>query len=110
MESPMIGFEVGHRNVVVVYDKSDGNIVHVHEFVTERGARKPGRARLEREARAHAADTLKARRLGTRQVGLLHADAQKFEPSAEYTYKVDVARRRLRRIKVRLPRRRRKAG
>ncbi len=110
MSLQTVGFDIGHQSTVVVYDRRSGEIVHVHQVVCERGIRRPGRARLERDAREQAADTLRARRLTARQVALLHADGQKFEPSSTRTYKVDLARRRLRRITVRPPRRRRIVG
>jgi hypothetical protein len=91
----------GDRTTVIVYDRRSGEIVHVHEVITERGARRPGKQAVEREAFELARQGPRGQTMSRKDMAILHVDAGAFQPSPESTFKVDARKRRLVPVEIR---------
>jgi hypothetical protein len=92
------------RSTVVVYRRVGGDIVHVHECVTERGGAHPAPAALGKTALTLALQNDQGRRLSARDVAVLHVPPRSLEGAGEDVgLRVDVKGRRL--VKVALKRR-----
>jgi len=98
---PSRGLQEGKRSIVVVYDRTRGDIVHVHEVVTERGGRHPSMRAVEKEALALAAGGSVGRTLGRKQMKTISVKASRLEHDPNVLLHVDVKRRRLERVQIR---------
>lgn len=83
-------------SAVVLYDRKSGDIVHVHECWTERGARHPSKKTLTDEAFQYAREDRP--KLKRRAVAALHTDPSDLNVSAGELLRVDVRRKRLERF------------
>jgi hypothetical protein len=84
----------GQRTTVVVYDRTTGEIIHVHEVLTERGGRHPSQKSIESAAVAYALDSSRGRSLTATALATLPLK-ERFEPEPEHEYRVDPKSRRL---------------
>ncbi len=81
---------VEYVDAVVLYDRSSGEIVHIHRVVTFKGATHPGRDAVAKEARTLAERVGKS----TQNADVLPCEDLDFLQS-DKEYKVDVATRKL---------------
>jgi hypothetical protein len=98
----------GHRTTVVVYERSTGEIVHVHEVLTERGGRHPAPKVIEASALEYALEAPRTRPATARTLATLQLPKQ-FEPAPGHSYRVDPRTRRLVETPIRPKPRRRPA-
>lgn len=90
----------GDRTTVVVYERATGDIVHIHEVLTERGGRHPTQKAIEAAAVEYALEGPRGRQLSAKAVAALQLN-ERFEALPEYDYRVDVKTRQLVRSPVR---------
>ncbi len=87
----------GKRSAVVIYDRQSGDIVHVHECWVEKGVRSPSKRTLAKDAMAHARVD---REFKPRSLATLHVDPKRLVVAESETLRIDVKRKRLRRIQL----------
>lgn len=82
--------DVAAWSAVVIYDSKSGEILHVHQSITQKGGRHPDEQERERQAAAHVAlnDTV-----DREQISFLHVEPELLRKQIEY--RVDPARRAL---------------
>ena len=90
----------GDRTTVVVYERATGDIVHIHEVVTERGGKHPSQKAIEAAAVEYALEGPRGRQLSAKGVAALQLK-ERFEALPEHDYRVDLKTRRLVRSPVR---------
>ena len=86
-----VGGDFEKVSVVVLYDSTSGEIVHVHQSVTHRGGRHPEENEIERQAGELVAR--RSPRVDLKKTSFLHVDPQLLQKEVEY--KVDPATRKL---------------
>lgn len=82
------------RTIVLVYDKGTGDIVHVHEVLTERGGEHPGPEAVERAALELAKDGPRRIPIEPERMAVMALD-EPLDPDPDYCYYVDPKRRAL---------------
>ena len=84
----------GHRTTVLIYERATGDILHVHEVLTERGGRHPTQKSIEAAAVEHALEGPRGRQLTAKALATLPLK-ERFEPLPDHAYRVDVKTRQL---------------
>jgi hypothetical protein len=77
-------------SAVVIYDSKSGEIVHVHQSITQKGGQHPDEPTLERQAAAQVALNTK---VDPNQIAFLHVEPALLQKQVEY--RIDPARRAL---------------
>lgn len=91
-------FAGGSWSMVLAYDPATGNVVHMHQCLTQQGGNHPDPKGLEQQAAAQIAQ--RSRPLGVAQPAFLHVEPDLVKQGT--LYKVDLAKQTL--IEVPSPR------
>ncbi|MGH9813985.1 MAG: hypothetical protein ACRD4T_12700 [Candidatus Acidiferrales bacterium] len=89
--------EIEHRSIVVIYDRSKGNIIHVHQSLTYRGGQHPDKKTLETDAMEALGQAREGK--APPNLAFLHVDPRNVRAGVEY--KVDPRKRALVEIRKR---------
>jgi hypothetical protein len=79
--------------IVLLYDPTDGTIVHGHYYEVDEGGELPGRADLEKSAREHATREFdrRERKVSVDSLAALHVEPAKYRMRT--AYRVDPKKR-----------------